>query len=241
MDDKKEWEELKKWEENRKTEEFNRYGLNISDMNIRKETNKINKIVSIVKSFNIITILIFLFIVFVVVSMLVTSYGNFVFATIDMDIKKTMQERYNIDVTVWTKIRNVKEKYYFFKLSSNDNENIEFTAIKKHNKVIDDYIQRKHKYYFDLWKSKSKENFKVKEYEENEILFFETYIEDFDNIDDTLKDVIEFAKFCGNGFINNWEIYLKKGNIKIYPFEDGDASDLEIIKNTKMQYNKYFK
>lgn len=43
------WEELNKWEENRQNDEVEKYGVNISNMNINKRNSTMNKIVKRIK------------------------------------------------------------------------------------------------------------------------------------------------------------------------------------------------
>lgn len=200
MADNSEWEELNKWEEKRKKDEIEKYGFDISNMNINKRNRTMNRILKALKSFNIITICIFIFLIILAISMVSTFFGNFQFKMSDYGAKKYITEKYNFDVTIFRKTREPNKNYIIFKMHTNDTENIEFSVMNKYNKYTDDYVMQRHKYYFNLWTSLNEVKFTVKEKEEKGLLIkYEIYLEENSN------DIIDFKNFCGNNFMNEWE------------------------------------
>ena len=200
MADNSEWEELNKWEEKRKKDEIEKYGFDISNMNINKRNRTMNRILKALKSFNIITICIFIFLIILAISMVSTFFGNFQFKMSDYGAKKYITEKYNFDVTIFRKTREPNKNYIIFKMHTNDTENIEFSVMNKYNKYTDDYVMQRHKYYFNLWTSLNEVKFTVKEKEKKGLLIkYEIYLEENSN------DIIDFKNFCGNNFMNEWE------------------------------------
>ena len=230
MGNKEDWEDLKKIDNERKRQEISKYGLDFSNININKERKNANRVSRIVKFVNIAIIMAIIALIIIVFMILNTHYGNFTFEMSDSKIEKAMLEKYNIKAEVFGKTKNTHEHYITFKMNTKDEENIEFIAIDKNNKITDDYVARRHKYYFDLWENSSKKNFKINEniseikYEigaNDEFLTnYEMYIDDFKDMEDAISDVKNFANFCGNNFMDEWEIYIKKGNEKIYPLRN---------------------
>ena len=201
MTNNNDWEELNKWEEKRKKDEIEKYGFDISNMNMNKRNRTMNRILKALKSFNIITICIFIFLIIVAFSMVSTFFSNFQFKMSDYGVKKYIMEKYNLDVTIFEKTREPNKNYMILKMYTNDTEKIEFSVMNKYNKYTDDYIMQRHKYYFNLWLSLNEVKFNVKEKEEKGLLIkYEIYLED-------TKNITDFKNFCGNNFMKEWKIY----------------------------------
>lgn len=237
MNNDNEWNEIQKWENKRKEQEFDKYGINISEIDLNKTKKKMNKFMILIHSTNFTAIFGILFIVFIIISILAVNYENFVFMTINSKIEKEMNQKYDLNVSIWSKVKYENEKYYKFKMYSNDNEKIEFTAIDKDNKIVDDYINRRHKYFFEKWQGRNKSNFVVSSYENNDLLAYETYIEDFENLENAIENIIEFASFCNDKYISEWSIYLNKNGKKYYPLKNRDFNKDNILKDAKKFYN----
>lgn len=221
MGNKNEWKELEEWYNKKNEDERLRYGLNISNMDVSSNRKLVNKIVMICHSFNLSTIIIFCILIIIIIGILITYYENFSFKASNYEVEKYILQKYNIDVTIFSKVKEPKKNYITFKLITNDSENIEFTVIKKNNKIMDDYINKRHKYYFDLWNCLEKDTFKVNEKEENELLInYETYIDDFENIEEAIDLINEFALYYDKINMSDWEIYVKENNKKIYPLKN---------------------
>ena len=227
MGNKEDWEDLKKIDDKRKRQEISKYGLDFSSININKERKKANRVSGVVKFVYIAAAMIVIALIIIIFMIINTHYGNFTFEMSDSKIEKAMLEKYNIKVEVVGKTKDMHEQCITFKMNTKDEENIEFTVIDKNSKITDDYVARKHKYYFNLWEISNKKNFKINENvsqikheigaDDEFLTSYEMYIEDFENMEDAVSDVKKFANFCGNNFMNEWEIYIKKGNEKIYP------------------------
>ena len=207
MANNNDWEELNKWEENRKKDEIEKYGFDISNMNINKRNRTMNRILKALKSINIITICLFIFLIILIVSMISNFFGNIYFKMSDNGVEKYIMEKYNFDVTIFRKTREPNKNYIIFRMHTNDTENIEFSVMNKYNKYTDDYVMQRHKYYFNLWTSLNEVKFTVKEKEEKGLLIkYEIYLEE------NTKDIIDFKNFCGNNFMNEWEKNMHIGN-----------------------------
>lgn len=225
MDNKNDWKELQEWENKKREDEYDKYGLNISNIDIKKQRKSVNKVIGFIHTLNISTILIFVFLIFIIVSIIGVGLSNFEFMTINSKLEKEMKERYNLDVTIWNKVKYESEEYYKFQMYANDVEKIEFTAIYKNNKVTDDYKERKLKYYFDLWRDEQKDKFKVKESEHNNMLSYEIFIDNIDKIEEATNIIMKFADFCEEKYIYDWNVYLVKNNKKIFPYQSTDKNN----------------
>mgnify|MGYP004665605243 FL=1 len=131
MKNDNEWKELENWEEKRKNEELSKFGLNLSGMDMKKGKSNANKIVALMYSINLIQFIFIAFLIIVIISFLATSYGNYNFMMADSKIEKAMLEKYNIEVTIFSKERDLNKHNIKFKMTTNNNENIEFTAIEE--------------------------------------------------------------------------------------------------------------
>ena len=62
----------------------------------------------------------------------------------------------------------------------------------------------------ELINSEDKNDFTVKEKVKNDLLYYETYIENFDNMEEATNKIKKFIDFCGEEFREDWKVYLKK-------------------------------
>ncbi len=233
MQENEDWEKLQKWEDEIKNKEITKYGMNISNRDIPKN-NKLNKILYGFSAINIIVIAVIILIIGLI------SYYYYDKITFQMSghIEKAITEKYDIEAKVFGKLRNTKEKYIRYTLRTQYNgEKFIFTAIEKKGKITDDYKARLHKYYFGLWNSEAKENFIVNENETElkQFLTYEIYMKDVSNIESAVSNILEFSNFCGDAFNPDWEIYIKKGNKKIYPYKSKDITLEGMIKYISKQ------
>lgn len=239
MENRNDWEKLKCWENERRNQEISKYGLNFSDINQKKEEKKVKKIVNLLYSFNMSTIVVIIILIIIIIGILITYYENITFMMSNTSVEKAMMQKYNLNVTIFSKIKDPNKDYMLFKMNTNNSENIEFTAIKKNGKLIDDYIARRHQYYFILWNSSNK--IKTNESMKNELLSYEMYIEnikDIEYFEEAVKECIDFIRFCGSNFMEEWNIYIFKNDKKLYLFKNinTELEDSEIIKELKNQY-----
>ena len=156
--------------------------------------------------------------------------------------KKTIENMYNTEVDlIYQDIDEKENGKYVFKVSNNNE--IKFTAIRKFGSLSEDYSDNCHKYYFERWESKEKENFIITENKTEDILDYDTYIEidSYEELEKAMDIINNFVNYCGNNFSANWRIYLKKGNYIIYPYQQSGISKEEAVNNAKELYNKYLK
>lgn len=244
MENKEDWEELKRWENERKNQEISKYGLNFSNINTKKEQKKVKKIVNLLYSFNMSTIAVIIILIIIIIGILITYYENITFMMSNTSVEKSMMQKYNLNVTIFSKIKDPNKDYMLFKMNTDNSENIEFTVIKKNGKLMDDYIARRHQYYFELWNSSNKiktNKIKINESMKNELLSYEMYIEnikDIEYFEEAVKECIEFIRFCVSNFMEEWDIHIYINNKKIYLFRNINTKmeDYEIIKKLKNQY-----
>lgn len=243
--DKDEIKKLEEWQKEKEILEKERYGYSTSELiNMSKKiNNKKNKTIhkvgiitsKILKIILIIIALIVIGIIFIYVKMNFDNMKN----RVNIDTVDAIQSMYNIKVKVLNK--EVDEdgngKYY---LKAKDN-NINFTAVKSFGNLNEDYSAQCLKYYFNLWDSEEKKDFKVTQKVEDEILKYEIYIDNFNNIDSATKAILSFKDFCGNEFKLYWNIYILTNNQRIYPFHNSNQSDDEVIQATKEEYDNLLK
>ena len=84
--------------------------------------------------------------------------------------------------------------------------------------------------------------FELEENITNGILDYDTHliINNYEDIEKNVNIINEFVDFCGAKFYPSWQIYLKKENSKIYPYDYSGMSKEDAMNNAKELYNKYF-
>ncbi len=242
MDNKKDWEELEKWNNERMEkdkEKFGSYLDNHDDKSVDKMVKGLNIMTigfKIIKYLLIITITV---IAVIFTSMAISNLNSHT----TVDVYNTIKDKYKMKVnTISEDIDDKKDGIY--KLEVKDNSNIKFTAIKKGNQLQEDLSDNSHKYYFESWDNPNKNVFTVVENYNNNLLEYQTYIE-IDNeeeLKESMKLINELINTCGNeNFYLTWNIYLKKGEYRIYPYEGSGTSNEEATQKAIEKYNSYFK
>ena len=164
-----------------------------------------------------------------VCDMIRTSMKN-----INRDLKETLELGYNVKLELISKETDEKGngKYIFV---TEENRNIPFTAINSNKHFTDDLYDSYHKYYFEKWNSPNKKYFTVNSKIENKLLEYETYIEinAYDDIESAMKIMYEFVEYVGNDFCISWNIYVKKGALRIYPDKSIEEAKKIYLENTK--------
>lgn len=239
MSNEEDWKELEDWELQRKLQEKEKLGIDFDKINIEKQQKKVNKLVKRLKTTGKISkyfaFTLFILFGFAVFSYIIINFSN-IRERVNVDMEETLKNIYNVDIEVVNKDVDEKGngKYILRAINNND---IKFTAIKNFGNLTQDYPARCHKYYFELWNSDDKEDFIVNEVIENDILTYETYIEDFENIEEATNKIINFVNFCGEKFYPNWNIYLQKDGKRIYPYTGYNMTSEEAMNNAKETYN----
>lgn len=237
------WNEIEKWNKEKEESEKNKYGVKLSELDNEKSKKEVNRFVRALKvigyTLKTTSIGIFLIAGFVIYLFISIVFHNINSKT-NIGVKQAIEPRYNVKVEIIEQQIDEKENGKYF-LQLKDNPNIKFTAIKKFGNLTEDYSTRKHKYYFEKWNSDNKKFFKVEENIENDILSYATYIDGFDDIEKSTNIIIDFANYCGDNFMPNWRIFLKKGDIQIYPYQAANITPEEAMQNAKELYQKYFK
>lgn len=244
MDNKKDWEELEKWDEQRKLEQKEKFKIDFSELNQKREYKGVKALVKAMsitgKTLKIFAIIIFTIAIFFILLNLYVNFTNIKERT-NVSVVETLENMYNIEVKIIS--QNIDEKENgTYKLQLKENDEIKFTAIKNFGSLTEDFLDNYHKYYFDKWESPNKEYFIVEENINNEILDYDTHllINNYGDIEKNVNIINEFVDFCGTKFYPSWQIYLKKGNSRIYPYDHSGMSKEDAMNNAKELFNKYF-
>ena len=240
MGNKEDWEEIDSWKETKKQEELDKYGLSFEDVHVGKK-KRIDRFASFLKavgvSYVVFATIIFSIAIIVVGIYLYVKYMD-IKSQVDIDLVDTIQSMYNIKIDIISQDTDNKGNgKYVIKLKNSDVDII-FNAVKDKGSLKEDYIARSQKYYFDRWESKAKENFKIVEKEENDILNYETYIE-IDNYDELIKaveSINEFFEYSRQKLFAAWNVYIKYGKIIIDPYTSSSDTKEDAIKNAQDQF-----
>lgn len=247
MGNKEDWEELERWNENRIESQKEKFGIEYNKYNnldTKKQRKKIDKVVKCLnitgKTLKIFAIIIFTIAVFLVLLNVYVNLSNFKERT-NVSVIDTIENMYNVKIKLISK--NVDEKENgTYKFELEENNEIKFTAIKNFGNLTEDFLDRVHKYYFDKWDSPNKEYFIVAENITDGILDYDTHlvINSYEDIEKNVNIINEFVDFCGVKFYPSWQIYLKKGNSRIYPYNHSEMSKEDAIQNAKDLYKTLF-
>ena len=237
MSNKEDWNEIENWDKEQKAKKAALYSTDFSDLKDEKSIgniNKINKVISVSGLvIKIICVLSFIFISFFLGFLLYINYQN-IKLQVDVDPEETIEAQYGIKVKLLDQqIDENKNGKYFFQVQ--DKTGIKFTAIKNFGSLVEDYPQRELKYYFDKWDSNSKNSFTVNEKIEDDILYCDIYIENYNNIDDATDKFIEFVNYCDGNYKLWWHIYIKTPNKVIFPYSSDNMTREEVIENVRNQ------
>ena len=244
MNNKKDWEELEKWNESRIEMQKEKYGIKYSNFNTNEERKKVDKVVKYLnvtgKTLKIFAIIIFIIAIFLVLLNVYVNFSNFKERT-NVSVIETIENMYNVKIKVISK--NVDEKENgTYKFELEENNEIKFTAIKNFGNLTEDFLDNYHKYLFNKWSSPNKKYFIVEENTIDEILDYDTHliINNYDEIEKNVNIINEFVDFCGVKFYPSWQIYLKKENSRIYPYDHSGMSQEDALQNAKELYKKIF-
>lgn len=238
----KDWEELEKWEKKNEQEEIKKYGTNISKINKKNASKEVN---NYVKGINVVlkTMKISATSLFIIVAIIILIFGiawyYSIKSRVNIDAKKTIESMYGVKLKLISKeIDNNGNGKYKFELKNEPK--IQFVAIKKWGNLEEDLSDRIQKYYFEKWDSANKNDFRVYENTENDILNYEIYIENFKNINTAINEIYEFVDFCSNNYTQYFKIYIKVSEEKLYPNLSIGADREEVIQKAIDDYYKYY-
>lgn len=237
MGNKEDWEELERWQENAKQKQKERFKLDFSEIDKNKEHKRINTIVNVlkitgktIKAGEIAIVIIVIAIVLFIFNLIISNLNS----KINVDPEKTIESMYHTKVDLVSKDVDDKENgKYIFKVS--DNDEIQFTAIRKYGSLSEDYTDNCHKYYFNKWENEAKSIFVVNENKIGDILEYDTYIEinTAEDLDKSMSIINDFVNYCGSNFSASWRVYLKKGDYTIYPYQQDGITQQEARENAE--------
>lgn len=246
MKNNEDWEELEKWSKKQEDKYIKDYGVDISKVNLNKQTKRMNIFAKFVGA--IYKLIKYSFITIVILAFCgglgyaYMQFDNFGRLFDVGDVEKNIKKEYNIKIREISKETDEKGngKYVF---TLKDNKNIIFTAFKNGANSSNDLMENCHKYYFEKWDSQYKDSFKINEEINNDLLSYSTYIEIncYQDIDNAMNKMNEFVEYSKEYFYPMWKIYLKKDNLVIYPYTMLDILPEEAIREAKRVYLKYLK
>lgn len=235
MGKKEDWEELEKWNNKRiQLESLN--NPYAEDIDMDAQNKKVDRFINRLKVTGKVTMA-FLILVLLLIIFIIGVVWDLVFADMmkgGIEPKEAIEGMYNTSVKlVYKDVDRKKDGKYIFKLS--DNPEITFTVVKKYKSLSEDYADNCHKYYFEKWTSEKKKNFVVTENKDKGILEYNTYIEinTYEDLENGISAICDFIDYSGSAFFPSWEIYLKKGEYRIYPYQQNGTTREEAIKRAK--------
>lgn len=246
MGNKEDWEELEKWSKKQEEKNVRSFGIDISKVNIQKETKKMH-------IFSMFTDSAYKFVkyAFLTIAIFVCCLGlwfaytqiNDFDRSLDIgDVEENLKQMYNIKIRELSKETDEKGNgKYLFTLK--DNEDIIFTAFKNGGDLLNDYNDNCHKYYFKKWDNEYKNSFVTEEKITEGLLSYSTYIEiqNYDEIENAVKKINRFIEYSQRDFRVTWKIYLKRDDLILYPYSILETTEQEVIDNAKMRYLNYIK
>lgn len=242
MENKEDWEEIEKWAEKDKQEFVEKFGVDFDQIDIEKQSKKMNIFSKIIKgiSKSVIYILLAIIILFLVF-LTVYAFNEMDNSTI-ANVERRLEKEWAIRLKEIS--RDTDEKgngTYTFTLKKN--KNVIFTAIKDGKHLSNDFYAQCHKYFFDTWDSKNKKAFIVEEHFENNLLYFETdiEIEKYDEIDDAVNKAWALIERGEKYLSYSWNISIKKDDFKIPVYQRLPMTKEEAIVAVKKDYLIYLK
>lgn len=161
------------------------------------------------------------------------------FETLDVDLEGTISGMHQIQLITVSKETDKKGNgSYVFAVKGR--EDIQFYATKKYGKMTENYDAECMKYYFDRWNSEAKKKFKFEEDTSNELPYYNVYIEisDYKDVETAVKDIYEFTISTEGRFSPSWNIYIKHGEFRIYPFYKTSITLEEAITDAQRKYTE---
>lgn len=244
MDDK-ELEEFKRWEYERKQEQIDKYGVDLSKINVKKATKKSRKLAKRLKIFGYtlktLTILLFTIVAIGTLLYIYMMYSG-LNEQMDVNVKKQIESHYHMKIKILKEETDKKGgngKYYIQSLAK---PKLNFVAIKNYGNLNVDYDDRLIKYYFENWNGKNKKYFAVDENMENDILKYELYIDNYSNIEDAVIALAEFRDYCKNDdktAFRIYSIYIKFNNNRIHPYTSSSTTLEQALENANQMCNLY--
>lgn len=248
MDDK-ELNEFKMWEYERKQEQIDRYGCDISKINVKKATKKSRRLVKIIKRLGyLISTVSVLFVALLVIGtslFLYIMYSGLSNST-NVNVTEQLEFQYDIKVKILSQETEGRIENGTYYLQTKNKPYIKFRAIKDYGNLSSDYLDYCYKYYFDSWNGSNKKYFTANEDFINGLLRYKLYINNYPNIDVGAKAFMDFVDFVDEvypecRFKPYWQIYIKVDDTELYPFMSSNDTHEEAVERIKKVYNDHIK
>lgn len=266
MPSNEEWEEIEKSIKEKDLENYQQYGTNLKEQLKKLENKKSRKnkfIFNLLKKIpQIIIVLLTIFCIYKLVLQLYIVFSNMKNAH-DANVEEAIEISSDIDIKLISK--NVDEKHengeYYFEIKKFPE--ITFRATKYYGKVKDDLTDHLHKYLFEHWNDKNKDNFTINEkFLEDGFLRYEFYItiNTYNEMLEGTETIIRYLQYIENWnkenkkVINVWyqkegqfvipdnaNFFLEKDGEHISPYNTMFQTADEIRENSKIQYIEIIK
>ena len=244
MSNESDWKEIEKWAKEKKEAEVEKVGFDINQIDTSKNSKAIKGINIITKGMSITAKIIFvsMIIFFILALVYVYFWTKPSFERLDVDIEGAISGKHQIELITVSKNTDKKGNgTYIFSVKGH--EDIQFNATKRYGEMKENYDAICLKYCFDKWNSESKKRFKLEERIENEMAFYDAYIEikDENEIESTVKIMYDFILSTNGMFSPSWSFYIKYGEYRIYPFYKTNMGLEEAIEEAKIRYKNFKK
>lgn len=248
MDDK-ELNELKKWEYEKKQEQIDKYGCDLSKINVKKATKQSRRLVKILKRFGYIISTLSVFVVALLcIGILLFLYIMYsgLNESSNVNVTERLEFQYGIKVKILSQNTEGRIDNGTYYLQAKNKPYIKFTAIKDYGSLSCDYLDRSYKYYFDTWNSDNKKYFTTNEEFINGLLRYKLYVDNYPDIDVAAEAFMDFVDYVDTTypeckFEPYWQIYIKVGDTELYPFMSSNTTREEEVEKIKKVYNDHLK
>lgn len=239
MANEEDWKELEKWAKEKKEAEIEKIGFDVNQIDNLKYKRSIKGINVITKGIKITAkiILVALIVFYILAMIYVYFWAKPAFEMLDVDLEGAISGKHKIELITVSKNTDKKgnETYIF---SVKGHEDIQFNATKKYGNMKENYDAVCLKYCFDRWNSDIKNSFKLVERKENEMAFYDVYIEikDESEIESAVSSMYDFILSTNGMFSPSWSLYIKCGESRIYPFYKTNMGLIDAIEEAKTRY-----
>jgi len=242
MSNESDWKELEKWAKEKKEAEVEKVGFDINQINGSSNNKAIKGINILTKGMSITyRIIITAMIVFFILALLyVYFWAKPSFERLDVDIEGAISGMHQIELITVSKNTDKKGNgTYIFSVKGH--EDIQFNATKRYGEMKENYDSVCLKYCFDRWNSDQKNRFVLVERIENEMNFYDLYIEikDENEIEYAVKSMYDFILSTSGMFSPSWSFYIKCGESRIYPFYKTNMGLEDAIEEAKIRYKNF--
>lgn len=219
MENKEDWDKLRVWQQKKEHEKKQELEARSHPHKGMQEdhSTRISYFLKDAKEF-IVMHLDLLFLVFITI----VACGLLVVWKMSTDVKvdEYFEGRYQEGMILLSETEEINgnEKRFQYVLALERNEEIKFHAKRFGGSWEDDLKNRELQYYFETWDSSFKEQFEVKQEEEESLLVkYELAfpIDQYEEIGQGLQALREFGNYVGEQIETEWNVFIQKDDLKL--------------------------